>query len=284
MIYNSIKLVAISTVLLLGLTSNPTQANSSGDLIYYSPPSGRETAEGNVAIWTGETNIFGDQHGWLPNEKNAAYLAIFPVCDLSKYGNCIESVSTRRLGTNKWFEGRPVIREIPTDIGRSALVYSDGTPPNVVGFTREDVAKGIPAGSSPSIWDLPIAPHVGGSRYWLSVAVGSDLSGSSLSGFSRFNVVLRPIDNQEFSEPLYFVPFQRGYNFPTGFEYRVAIRLGLAEKVLPKFFYGRMIAPNIELDENRLIISGRPGIFPVARTGWIPYSVSRKAQRLGLPH
>ena len=261
----------------------PALANDSGDLIYYSSPPGRETAAGNVAIWTGETDIFGDQHGWLPNEKVLAYLAIFPVCDQSKYGNCIESVSARRIGTSRWTEGRPLIREIPTEMGRSALVYRDGTPPNVVGFTQEDPAKGIPAGSSPSIWDLPFAPHGGGSRYWLSVAVGSTLAGFSESGFSRFNVVLRPIDNKAFSEPLYLLPFQRGYNFPDGFEYRVAIRLGLTEKVIPKFFYGRLVAPNIELDKNRLIISGRPGTFPVARTDWIPYASLSERAKAGTP-
>lgn len=279
---NQVLRIAISVSLLIGIISTPALGSSNGNLIYYAPPSGRETAEGKVAVWTGETDVFGDQHGWLPTKEVLAYLAIFPVCDRSKFGNCIVSVSTRSIGESRWTKGKPLVREIPTEIGRPTISYSDGSPPHLVGFTEENPAIGLPAGGSPSIWELSDAPHGGGSRYWLSVAVGSNLSNSG-GGFSRFNVVLRPIDNQKFTEPLYFVPYQRGYNFPKDFEYRVEIKLGLTERVLPKFFYGRIAEPNIEIIKNRLIISGRPGSFPVARTNWIPYDTLSDRAKAGTP-
>lgn len=228
---------------------------------------------GKVAARAGDSEIFGQTEGVLPSKDYQLFTSIFPLCLQNRFGNCIQSLEYRKLGSKTWKKGSPLGELVTEDIGRPFIYSAPGKEPNVIGFTLEDTATGIPAGGAPSIWNLAEALHKGGTRYLVSVAWTSLVPNSEPNWLwsSQFSIFLRPFSPIASTLARVQNPEALTYQFPKGFEYRLKIRLGLANGKIGTFFFGRLNNPSIDLSEGVLTVTGSPESSPLAQSNFLEY-------------
>ena len=263
--------LAAGLLLFISVPTAFTSASVDSDLFTYwsSVPPGRDQAGGKVASWAGESEIFGETYSISPTPYGD-FVSLLPPCNGSQFLDCIEAIMVRKVGSSSWKRGTVAVRELQTEIGRTAIDYGDGKY-GLIGFHDADISRGLPAGRTASIWSIPSAPHAGGTRYLVSAAYASSLPGFREPPIKRFNLVLRPFDATSNADPFWVNPIPNGYRFPEGYEYRVDLRLETLKESIPRFFYGRIHTPQIDLEGNRMSIVGEPENYPVARSGWLDY-------------
>lgn len=212
------------------------------------PAIGRVTTKGPDNVWT----------------------VVFQPCDAKIVEDCVESVSSRNMGSEKWVNGNPTLwKPASSDSNLSSVTYTQ------LGETQYqdyfiDSKTGYPRGGMAKVWNLPGAEHGGGSDYLLSIGVSYYKNENPTQINQSFGIRLTPVKLGEAPNASrdYF-PFSYGksYEFPSDREYRVKIRLGKFKNELGGWYNGKISDPKIDSRENTLTISGSPTKTLVARTG-----------------
>jgi hypothetical protein len=131
----------------------------------------------------------------------------------------------------------------------------------------------LAAGGVASSWELPTTPHEFGVHYLAIVQFKS----SSLTERSAFNPELGFSELNGMIRPWYWKCAEMGFNcdsvgveigkspfeFPTDSEYRITVRTNFISSRIGTWVVGRLEKPTVDFNSEKLIISGRPVVYPM---------------------
>ncbi len=207
----------------------------------------------------------------LPNDKHSTFTSVLPPCDQIIKEDCVIGLEFRKSGDLVWKEGVLQPSKNPSMDGVVAMTYSRDGSTQSFGEVPRDITKYQPLGRTSSTWKLDGASHAGGDEYLVS-AVVSNFPRQYIQDAFDFNLSITPILwRTPTNPPLYdrTTNSTTSFNFPTGYEYRLKIKLGLINQKISTWFNGRVGNPEIELKDNTLSISGSPISVPVAGSDYI---------------
>ncbi len=260
----------------IGFLVLPTKVSAEGsEVLSFNQPLISNKVAGRYYVVAGELWGGGARYSLLPNSNHPNYAAVFPVCEGNKFNNCILSLESKKISENNWTPASVAYANTPSSPGAAAMSYSDGTTPHLVGNIEEDASKKIPTGRTSSVWTLPSAPHNGGNQYLVSVALDTFPIDSYQSPIN-FKAGITPIKfnpkAKKPSGPLEDVwAYSDSYNFPEDQEFRLKIKLGVAEEQISTFFSGRIVSPELNIENGILTISGAPQKYPIAQSDLLEY-------------
>ena len=220
-----------------------------------------------------QKNDFNSYDGPIPGR---AYL---PPCISESDTPCIESVSTREVGTSTWQLG--TVANTQPKIVYGALCGWCATSKTYEPFVSTPFDKTKQYGGYGSMWTLSQSAHGGGTDYRVDVQLNQSVA-NSVYGKCGLNpctfmqiVPLKLGPSQSFEEvPGTSRPDYQMYDFPKNVEYRIILRLAGAELIKPDgFFFGRVENMSVVGGTdpfNRLTISGLPVRVPVAEVWPVP--------------
>ena len=244
----------------------------------------RALGPGKVAVQVGVTSIGGFYESTLPSPDSPNFTAVFPQCSGGNFGNCVEAVEYRSSDSESWKLGTLPAEQLPIS-SRISLTYTDGRQPHKAGILQENQAKGIPAGAASVLVRLPGAKHAGGDTYLVSVLYSTFPSGINQTPID-FRLELLPV-NYHPNKARYTTEsgiltsdaYLDYFEFPLNIEYRITTRLGVAASKISTFFAGRINAPNILIDGQKLIVSGKPETYSIAQTKTLEFSQLTQPQK-----
>jgi hypothetical protein len=207
----------------------------------------------------------GAEDGTLPH-----YQSILPACRSESDLTCIESVESRKIGDSVWKKGTLSVNQLDAEKLQTPTFvpkyFEYGTWP-------ADKLSQMAAGGVASSWDLPNTPHEFGVHY-LAVVQFKSSTPNELTpfnpelGFSELNGMIRP---------WYWKCAEMGFNcdsigieigkstfeFPSDSEFRITIRTNFISSRIGTWVVGRLEKPIIDFNSEKLIISGRPVVYPM---------------------
>lgn len=207
------------------------------------------------------------------NQTYPIFAALLVPCSQSNvmdlnYKACISNLQYRKIGSTNWRDGNVANTQLsstPTKtIKGASFVAPFDYDPSVL----------RPQGGSASIWDLPGATHIGGTKYLIRATIlspGADQISYVDGGLQRLiRVQIIPIaygsDGKTISQSDYTIE-----NFPTGFEFRLKLQLGVFLKSLSGWYFGRLQDPdfNSNAQGGYLEVTAQPARIPIGLTDLI---------------
>ena len=220
----------------------------------------------------------------LPNDKHSTFTSVLPPCDQIIKEDCVIGLAFRKSGDLAWEEGVLQPSKNPSMDGVTAITFlRDGSSQNY-GEVPQDKLKFQPLGRTSSTWKLDGAKHVGGDEYLVS-AVVSNFPRQYIQDAFDFNLSIMPVLWRTPTNPPAYdrtINSTTNFNFPTGFEFRLQIKLGLINQRVSTWFNGRVSNPEIALKDDVLSISGSPIRVPIAGSDYIKCADIKGNQRLTL--
>lgn len=196
--------------------------------------------------------------------------SIFQPCSIDLKEYCIESVSWRNLGSDKWISGSVTDwKPNPSDPVFAAHAFTELGEEAYSDFFINP-ATGLPRGGYTKVWNFPGATHGGGDNYTVSAWIDHYKNVNPDVTHQVFGVAITPVNfDKPISSGKGVWPFGYGnvYNFPLNVEYQVKIRMGKLKDSVGGWFNGRILEPKITQDGSAIIISGTPTRVLVAHTG-----------------
>ena len=204
-----------------------------------------------------------------PTRPLPHYQAILPACMKSSDLTCIELIESRKVGEVAWIKGTLSTNQldvnklkIPTYVPK---YYEYGTWP-------ADKLSQLAAGGVASSWDFPANPHRDGNSYLAIVQFQSSLVNersafNSDLGFSELNGMIQPWSWKcvEYGTCDWLGVEGGGSNYvlPTDSEFRMTIRTNFLSSRIGTWVVGRLEKPTVDFSSDKLIISGRPVVYPM---------------------
>jgi len=230
----------------------------------YDLPNGRNIFQfgaTGVGLYLGKAPVSGPEDVWS---------AVFPPCSTVNNQYCIESVSSRRIGTEEWIMGSA---SEWTPSSSDPIWTDNGTAQQTKLQTTKfytDQKSNLPRGGVASVWQLKNSPHGGGIEYVVGAGIYfyKNYSPPQTTQAFNFGIVpakmgLNPIPGNRNSWPM---NYGERYQFPKNMEFKLVLRIGDYVGSIGGWFEGRVLKPRISLEQNKLIISGSPA--------WSLYGVS----------
>ena len=189
------------------------------------------------------------------------------------YGACIENVLFRKLGSSSW--NKASISEV--SLGEPTLTIKKGADQVVGKPVTADKQTLRPPGDKATIWNMPDAVHSNGSSYLVRAVIahpGADNISYIDGGMQRlFSMEILPISFAQIGNVITQDQF-KVEEFPSGYEYKLRLRLGVFVKSISGWFFGRLQDPTIDRNgpEGYLEVSGTPAKVPVGITDIIKKS------------
>lgn len=239
-------------------------AEISSDRVTTSIPSA-----GGIRI-TFDSSPGASNYSIVPNDKHSTFISVLPACDQIIKEDCVMGLAFRKSGDLAWKEGVLQQSKNPSMDGVTAIRFRDGTSQNY-GEVPQDKLKFQPLGRTSSTWRLDGAKHAGGDEYLVS-AVASNFPRNYIQDAYDFNLSITPVLWRTQTSPLLYdrtANSTTNFNFPTGFEFRLQIKLGLINQRVSTWFNGRVSNPEIALEDDVLSISGSPIRVPIAGSDFI---------------
>ena len=232
----------------------PTLSNGQTRAVFgYSP----FTSISDNYSWSQDGLIFGNNAYWS-FQSVLMPCSDFKVIDRN-YTACIESVSSRKIGTQKWNEG--LLSD--SQLGISSSILKGGIIPKKIVYDGKSRPDGMqPDGDRASIWTLGDAKHPGGSNYLVRANyLGAEFNGNRLS-LKLFPISLDSTKKIANEESILID------EFPSDFEYKIKLKMGVFVKTLTGWFFGRLTSPEVDRNgpEGYLEVSGAPARIPVGIT------------------
>ncbi len=206
-----------------------------------------------------------------PTRSLPHYQAILPACRTASDLTCIESVESRKIGDSVWVKGTLSNNQLNVDklqipTNRVPREFEYGTWP-------ADKLSQLAAGGVASSWELPTTPHEFGVHYLAIVQFKS----SSLNERNAFNPELGFSELNGMIRPWYWKCAEMGFNcdsvgvelgksgfeFPADSEFRLTIRTNFLSSRIGTWVVGRLEKPTVDFNSEKLIISGRPVVYPM---------------------
>ena len=186
------------------------------------------------------------------------------------YDACIESVSYRKKGDDKWKNS--VLSK--TSLGEPTTTIKKGADLVVGKPVTSDPVTLRPAGDRATIWEMPEAKHAKGSNYLVRATIkhpGADNTSYIDGGLQRlFTMEILPISFSATGSAITQDQFKIE-EFPDGYEYKLRLNMGVFIKALSGWFLGRI--QDISIDRNGpagyLEVSGTPARVPAGMTNVI---------------
>lgn len=206
-----------------------------------------------------------------PTRSLPHYQAILPACLKPSDQTCIESVESRKVGENDWIRGTLSANQLDS---RKLQIPADRVPREFeYGTWPADELSQLAAGGVASSWELPTTPHEFGVHYLAVVQFKS----STLNERSAFNPELGFSELNGMIRPWYWKCAEMGFNcdsvgvelgkspfeFPTDSEYRITVRTNFISSRIGTWVVGRLEKPTVDFNSEKLIISGRPVVYPL---------------------
>ena len=208
-----------------------------------------------------------------PTRPMPHYQAILPACVAPTDLTCIESVESRKVGEEVWTKGilsknQLDVRKLNTKFSPSYYEY---------GTWKADQLSGVAAGGVASSWDLPITPHKDGVSYLAIVQFQTSVLESQTEfkpelGFSELNGMIQPWSwTCAAYETCDFVGRLSKKNnstdvYPPNSEFRITIRTNFLGSKFGSWMVGRLEKPTVKFDSEKLVIAGRPVVYPMGYT------------------
>lgn len=223
---------------------------------------------------------------FIANSTNT-FSSVLPPCD-GKQDACIKSVEYQ-LNGGEWHSASP-----GADMGQRDIAFGNLNPDGTWNKTYtstfpENIADGLPQGSTARLWKFDHAPHFAGSEYQISARVqGSKNPQTNKYQMYSFEVQAIPVTQSsttfEYScpQPSIFQNLNYGkieglcttrYDFPENLQLRVVIKLGTFLRELQGWFDGRLRNAQIEISElkQEVSIQGMPIRVPSASNAPMKY-------------
>ena len=206
-----------------------------------------------------------------PTRSLPHYQAILPACVTPSDMTCIESVESRKVGEDTWTKGTLSANQLDA---KKLQIPKDRVPREFeYGTWSEDQLSQLAAGGVASSWELPTTPHEFGVHYLAIVQFKS----STLTERSAFNPELDFSELNGMIRPWYWKCAEMGFNcdsvglelgkspfeFPTDSEFRITIRTNFISSKIGTWVVGRLEKPTVDFSSDKLIISGRPVVYPM---------------------
>ena len=225
-----------------------------------------QTADG----WLGDRYSFQVRES-KPNDVTHIlpyHLSLLPACTSAKDITCIESVESKRVDEKKWNLGSLSKNQLDP----KRIKY--GTYPSFVeyGTWKADESSGLAAGGVASSWDFPQIPHANGSSYLAAVSFVSPLLSpfDGLDPYYNFSINIQPWNwaciEKNSCNYAGMAYGESGQSFPPDTEFRITIRLNFLKNRIGTWAVGRLEQPSISTTGSRLIVSGKPVVYPLAYT------------------
>jgi hypothetical protein len=219
-----------------------------------------QTADG----WVGERYSYQINESATndPTRPLPHYRALLPACTSAEDITCIESVESKRVDENKWNLGSLSKNQLDPKLikkGTYASFYEYGT-------WKAEESRGLATGGVASSWDFPQAPHPNGISYMAEVSFLSSLN--STDTFNDFSINIEPWNwacAENNSCNYAGTAFgTTGQSFPPDTEFRITVRLNFLNKRIGTWAVGRLEQPSISTTDSKLIVTGRPVVYPIA--------------------
>lgn len=205
-----------------------------------------------------------------PTRPLPHYQAILPACRTASDLTCIESVESRKIGDSVWRQGTLSTNQLNVDKLQIPTYFPKF---NEYRTWPADELSQLAAGGVASSWELPTTPHEFGVHYLAIVQFKS----SSLNERNAFNPELGFSELNGMIRPWYWKCAEMGFNcdsvgveigkspfeFPTDSEYRITIRTNFLSSRIGTWVVGRLEKPTVDFNSEKLIISGRPVVYPL---------------------
>lgn len=205
-----------------------------------------------------------------PTRPLPHYQAILPACRTASDLTCIESVESRKIGDSVWRKGTLSANQLNVDKLQIPTYFPKF---NEYRTWPADELSQLAAGGVASSWELPTTPHEFGVHYLAIVQFKS----SSLTERSAFNPELGFSELNGMIRPWYWKCAEMGFNcdsvgveigkspfeFPTDSEYRITVRTNFISSRIGTWVVGRLEKPTVDFNSEKLIISGRPVVYPM---------------------
>ena len=179
------------------------------------------------------------------------------------YTACIESVSYRKSGTERWSSATLS----SSQLGAPTTTIKKPGSDMKVGEIEEDNFR--PPGNKSSFWSMPEAKHKSGSDYmvrarFFGASDGSIQAPDGLALLSKLELL--PIsypEGRRVDQSKILVQ-----EFPLDVEYKIKLKLGVFVKSLTGWFFGRLDNPTIDRNGPRgyLEVTGEPARIPIGIT------------------
>jgi len=193
----------------------------------------------------------------------------------SNYKACISNLQYRRIGSTKWNDGSVANTQLNSNPTKTIKGASYVAP------FEYDAASLRPQGGFASIWELSGANHLGGNKYLIRATIsspGADQISYVDGGLQRLiRVQVIPIafqsNGKSISQSDYTIE-----NFPTGFEFRLKLQLGVFLKSLSGWYFGRLQDPdfNSNIQNGFLEVTAQPARIPIGLTDLIDIEAASK--------
>ena len=209
-----------------------------------------------------------DDYSWSADIKgaNSFQAVITPCSTIAKidpnYTTCIEKVSYRKSGTSDWKDA--TLSKI--QLGKPTTTIQKGNL--VVGPLSFSDQPFRPGGDKATLWSMPGSPHSAGTDYLLrSRFIGSATQFGQFTFKAEIIPASFPANSGVVTQDQLKVA-----EFPKDFEYKVRLRMGVFNKTLTGWFFGRITNPTIDRSGpgGYLEITGEPAFVPVGITNDLP--------------
>ncbi len=209
-----------------------------------------------------------DDYSWITNMQgmNTFQAVLAPCSSIEKIDLnntvCIEKVSYRKTGNTSW-QNATLSR---VQLGKPTTTIVKGNA--VVGQLAFDSQTFRPGGDKATLWSMPGAAHASGTDYLLRSRLIGD---TNQFGQFKFKSEIIPT-NYPTNGDVVTQDQLKVEEFPSGFEYKVRLRMGVFNKTLTGWFFGRITNPTIDRNgpEGYIEITGEPAFVPIGITNDIP--------------
>lgn len=211
--------------------------------------------------YLGRTTTKGPDNVWT---------AVFDPCSQTIVQYCIESVSYRKVGEQKWINGSVTNWKPATDdpVLTSTIYTEVGETQYRDYFIQPET--GLPRGGYAKVWELPGATHGGGEKYVVTASVYYYKNVNTPVTTQSFGIGMAPANLYKTTPSgMNRWPFTYGdrYDFPKNLEFQMKVRVGAFKDSVGSWFSGRILDPALRIDGTTLTLSGMPTQILAARTG-----------------
>lgn len=254
-----------------GAAAEDSKYESNGKLL---PP---KKGQFQITFNQGADGNFGDRYSYRVNPSTDVdptrplphYSAILPACVNASDVTCIESVESKKIGERSWIKG--ILSKNQLDVKK--LKIPTYTPSFYeYGTWSADKLSNLSAAGVASSWDFPTNPHRDGFSYLAIVQFRS----SFLNERSAFNPELGFSELNGMIQPWSWTCVEYGtcdwlgsqiggssYVLPEDVEFRMTIRMNFLSSKIGTWVVGRLEKPTVDFNSEKLIISGRPVVYPM---------------------
>jgi hypothetical protein len=213
-----------------------------------------------------------DDYSWKVDfDGSTSFQAVLAPCSSiakidTNYTTCIEKISYRKTGSASWQSAE--LSKV--QLGQPTTTIQKGKL--AVGPLSYSEQPFRPGGDKATLWSMPGARHAAGSDYLIRTRF---LSGDNQFGQFTFKAEILPASFPA-NKSVITQDQIKVAEFPKEFEYKVRLRMGVFNKTLTGWFFGRMINPTINRNGpgGYLEITGEPAFVPIGLTDDLPVSTT----------